>query len=106
MSSETQQSITEWADTSFGVADREATYQRMMKEIREMLHAHAEERWHGVAKELPDVYITLVRLATRLGIDLHAEVDAKMQINRARRWELDGMGGAQHVPEATPAVDE
>lgn len=34
--SETQQSITEWADSTFGMADREAAYQRMLKEVQEM----------------------------------------------------------------------
>jgi len=97
---ETQGTITAWADSTFGVADREAAYQRMMKEIdEEMRVAYEAEQWHLVAKELPDVYITLVRLASRLGVVLEEAVDAKMQVNRARRWLLDGKGGAQHVDE-------
>lgn len=101
--SETQGTITAWADSTFGVADREATYQRMMKEVREMEDAYAAEQWHLVAKELPDVYITLVRLASRLGVVLEEAVDAKMEVNRARTWVLDGKGGAQHVPESDAA---
>lgn len=34
---------------------------------------------------------------TQLGHDLRAEVDAKMAINRAREWKLDGHGHGQHV---------
>lgn len=100
--SETQETITAWADGAFGMADREAAFDRMWQEILEMRVAYIDEQWHLVAKELPDVYITLVRLASRLGVVLPEAVDAKMEVNRARKWALDGKGGAQHVPEGTP----
>jgi hypothetical protein len=31
--------------------------------------------------------------------DLLEHVDAKMQVNRARKWRLDGNGHGQHVEE-------
>jgi len=34
----------------------------------------------------------LYRVADRLGSDLLAEVDRKMQVNRLRKWHLDGTG--------------
>jgi hypothetical protein len=39
---------------------------------------------------------------TRFAINLPAAIDAKMTINRARRWVLDGRGHGSHVREVTP----
>jgi hypothetical protein len=43
-----------------------------------------------------DIVIVLHRLCERMGVDLHQEIDRKMQINRARRWVVVG-GHGQHV---------
>lgn len=73
----------------------------------------ALEKRKGIEKapeELADVYITLCRLAYALGkperrvpraqpVDIQAEVDRKMQVNRARKWAFDGQGSGQHIEE-------
>lgn len=41
----------------------------------------------------------VARICTLMERDLWAEVDAKMVINRARKWALDGAGHGQHVKE-------
>lgn len=97
--SETQATITAWQEATFGKTTFEAAYERAWKEIVEMDAAAAEDQRHLVAKELPDVYITLCRVADKLGVDLHAAVDAKMVVNRARVWIVDATGNGQHAPE-------
>jgi hypothetical protein len=47
--------------------------------------------------EAADVVILLHRLAGLLGHELHELVDAKMEINRARRWKSAGDGTGGHV---------
>ncbi len=42
----------------------------------------------------------LALLAVSVGVDLPAAIDAKMAINRARKWTLDGRGHGQHTEEA------
>lgn len=40
---------------------------------------------------------SLLDLAGRLEVDVQAEIDAKMAVNRARVWKLDGSGHGHHV---------
>lgn len=47
--------------------------------------------------EIADVFITLYRVADKLGIDLHEVVDAKMALNRSRKWAVDSTGNGQHL---------
>lgn len=35
--------------------------------------------------------------AERLGVDLHAEIDRKMAVNRGRTWKRDSTGHGYHV---------
>lgn len=42
----------------------------------------------------------LCRAATELGVDVQAEIDRKMAVNRARSWKLDGTGHGYHVKGA------
>ena len=58
--------------------------------IRAKDHAEA-------GREAADVAILLHRLVALMGSDLSAEVDAKMQINRARKWKAAGDGTGGHV---------
>lgn len=50
---------------------------------------------------LKDSMLLLERLAWFFGIDIHAHVDAKMLINRARNWERLENGSYQHVETPT-----
>ena len=51
-----------------------------------------------IAKEIADVIICLHAASAYLGREAYDDVDAKMKINRARKWVADGKGCAQHVP--------
>jgi hypothetical protein len=103
---ETQHTITEWQFETFGQTTIMVAFERMQKEyweLRDCVHAYCtsgEANKPSIAKvaaEMADVYITMCRLALELNVDLHAEVDAKMDINRSRKWEVFPDGTGQHV---------
>jgi hypothetical protein len=50
-----------------------------------------------IADEAADVLIVLYGVAGMRGFDLHAEVDRKMAVNRARRWAANGDGTGYHI---------
>lgn len=104
---ETQQSIAAWALATFGpTSSNQRTAVRAADEMRELLDAlAADDRAPTAGEEIADVVIVLSRLATELGVDIAAEVDKKMSVNRSRSWSLDGTGHGQHVelPTAAPA---
>ncbi len=50
-----------------------------------------------IGREAADVAILLHRLVALAGRDLAEEVDAKMAVNRARRWYAAGDGTGGHV---------
>jgi NTP pyrophosphatase (non-canonical NTP hydrolase) len=123
---ETQESIGAWADENFParngrLAGIRAQCLKLLGEAYELASAagctpaemHAESflkgggpprGWHErrptpdtTAKELADVAIVAANVAHRLGVDLGAEVDAVMKRNRARTWDVNPDGSAQHV---------
>jgi NTP pyrophosphatase (non-canonical NTP hydrolase) len=66
--------------------------------MAELLRAlSADDNSAKAASEIADVVIVLYRLAWRLGVDLHDEIDKKMAINRARQWKQDNTGHGYHV---------
>jgi NTP pyrophosphatase (non-canonical NTP hydrolase) len=96
---ETQATINEWQRKTFGPQDDQAAiYHRLVQEVSELGEAHPQDD-ATLAKELADVQIVLFQLAGSLGINLQAEVDRKMAINRKRSWHLHGDGTAQHIPD-------
>lgn len=102
--SETQRTITDWQRDTFGKTTAWHAFQRMQKEyweLRDIVHAAENGLKVGhdqVAGELADVLITLYRVAECCGIDLHAATDAKMSVNRNRKWVVDETtGSGQHV---------
>lgn len=96
---ETQQSVTDWADATFGPALSNARIAaRANEEMAELLRALTADDLHPkAAEEVADIFIVLYRLATRLGVDLHSEIDRKMAVNRGREWRLDATGHGYHV---------
>lgn len=110
---ESQTSIAAWADETFGPAvSLESIAVRAQKELTELVEKCAtadkaiatnswigDEKRHMAAEEAADVVIVLARIFESCGIDMHATIDRKMAINRARRWVLDGNGHGQHVEE-------
>jgi hypothetical protein len=97
---ETPESITIWADETFGPAVSNASIaKRAMKEVRELIETlERDDSSPAAAEECADIYIILCRLVRRLGANYQQEVDKKMAICRSRKWILHGDGHGQHVP--------
>jgi NTP pyrophosphatase (non-canonical NTP hydrolase) len=96
---ETQQSISEWADQTFGAAGSNARVAaRANEEMAELMRALTVDDEHPkAAEEIADIVIVLNRLATRLGFNIVDLIDSKMAINRTRVWKKDGTGHGYHV---------
>ena len=78
-------------DHQFNVTDVNLEFCYLYGEVGE---AHAAYRSHkpDLGEELADVAIYLLGLAEILGFDLEDEVLRKMEINRARRYQMvDGV---------------
>ena len=99
---ETQESITRWAEEEFGPTGSNAQVAaRANEEMAELLRCLTAYDSDVVkaAGEMADIVIVLYRLAQRMYVDLHYEIDAKMKINRERHWKRDGSGHGYHVRE-------
>lgn len=100
--SETVQSVTEWANQTFGKATSQAMMDRAKKEWDELLDLfHPPDHTEccipkKVAEEAADVCICLYRVIGTLDPEA---INKKMAKNRARKWQVDGQGCAQHVGE-------
>lgn len=123
---ETQQSISEWGQHTFGkVKDPAVLVGRTFEEFSELLELllpmEAAPRLKEVtdslrarlrtpstvlpasrnleaeiSDELADVMVVLLQAAESYGVDLLGAVDAKMVVNRARNWKTDMQGVGQH----------
>ena len=94
---ETQQSISDWADAVGINPDAKRAVERAGEELQEAIDAFATGTTTAVGVEIADVVICLNVAASKLGVDLQTLVDAKMKINRARKWRVDETGCAYHV---------
>ena len=95
---ETSTTIQAWAETVFGpVADLTDLVERARLELDELAIALRDGDHDEAKVEAADVVILLHRIVALLGTDLEAQVDAKMTINRARRWRPDGKGAGRHL---------
>ena len=94
-----QQGISDWANETFGPASSNARVAaRANEEMAELLRALTSDDQHPkAAEEVADIIIILCRLAQRLGFDIEAEIDRKMEINRNRKWNIDKDGHGYHV---------
>ncbi|MFC4347824.1 dATP/dGTP pyrophosphohydrolase domain-containing protein [Kordiimonas lipolytica] len=103
MASETQQSITKWAEETFGpVSDQTVLVRRAKVELDELLEATAQGDKREIGKETADIAILLYRLMELNGLNLTEEVTAKMAENRARSWLASGDGTGSHIkPQGT-----
>jgi NTP pyrophosphatase (non-canonical NTP hydrolase) len=103
---ESQYSISDWADATFGPSGSNARVAaRANEEMAELLRAlTADDKHPKASEEVADIVIILYRLATRLGIDLMAEIDRKMSVNRARVWKKDNTGHGYHVRDKQPGA--
>ena len=96
---EDQQSIALWAEQTFGKPTQLRAATRMNEEVAELLAKLSNPSVSNAAivEEVADIQIVLYVLATRLHMDVQAEVERKMKVNRERKWALDGSGCGQHV---------
>lgn len=100
MSAETPETVSRWAEDTFGPIPGPASIAaRANKEMAELLTkciqgADPDE----IADETADVVICLYRMGRHLGFDLFAEIDRKMAINRRRTWVVKN-GQGQHIAE-------
>ena len=98
--SETIASVTTWANETFGQAKIPAMMDRAKKEWDELLDLfHPPDHTEccipkKVAEEAADVCICLYRVIGTLDPEA---INKKMAKNRARKWQVDGQGCAQHV---------
>jgi NTP pyrophosphatase (non-canonical NTP hydrolase) len=98
MAAETSNSIRAWGDEMFGkVADLSALLARARGELDELEQAIRANDKPEIGREAADVVILLHRLVALAGMELSDEVDAKMAINRARKWKAAGDGTGGHV---------
>jgi hypothetical protein len=97
---ETAKSISDWIVEAFGTTGtNERVAIRANEEMAELLRAVVDGTPAAkVREECADVVIVLARVCARFGGDLFAEIDRKMEINRSRKWALDGSGCGYHVP--------
>jgi hypothetical protein len=99
VSQETQQTISQWCEDTFGPAQSNARLADRAQEEMNELHAElaVDDKHPRSPFEIADVFICLYRVATLLGVDIHQVIDEKMAINRARQWQRDGTGCGYHI---------
>ena len=98
MATETSSTIREWGDATFGApSDLTVLVARARLEMDELEQAIREGDMAEAGREAADVVILLHRLAGILGLELNEQVDAKMAINRARKWKTTGDGTGSHI---------
>jgi len=90
---ETEGTVDEWAQVTFGVGTPERIFERMLEELEELRACPPEKR----DEEIADVLICLMRYARARDLDLGKLVVDKMEVNRKRRWRSNGDGTGQHV---------
>lgn len=99
-SHETQRTICEWAETTFGpVSHPSVLVDRAIIELEELRDAVTVGDTIEAGKETADVMILLYRLMETLELDLNAEVTSKMAENRSRKWQPKGDGTGSHIPK-------
>lgn len=95
---ETFATIRQWCDATFGPA----TWQRMIERAKEEFdELEATQAVEQAAIEAADVVICLCRIP---GFD--AALQAKMTVNRKRKWRLTGEGTGYHVVRAHIADED
>jgi NTP pyrophosphatase (non-canonical NTP hydrolase) len=98
MASETSQCIRIWGDETFGkVGDLSALVVRARGELVELEQAIRANDKAEIGREAADVAILLHRLVALAGLELSEQVDAKMAVNRTRKWRATGDGTGGHV---------
>lgn len=92
--SETQATINQWQRQQFPAAGAIGVVNHLREEFWEFLDAPSDE---AAVQEAADIVILLYSWAMLNGIDLHAEIDRKMEKNRARQWTIQDDGTGRHT---------
>lgn len=106
--SEDQDTIGQWQKQTFPGASLYSAVVRMLQEAHELVGLFWIDRDHAlqhpkmpdkdkIAGEIADVYITLVGVAEKAGVNIQQAVNTKMKINRERVWKIDASGNGYHV---------
>ena len=104
---ETQKSIGDWQSKTFPNVSLYSSVVRMLQEAHELVGLFWIDRDHAlqhpqmpptakIANEIADVYITLVGVAEKAGINIEQAVNDKMKVNRQRKWKIGKDGCGQH----------
>lgn len=106
MSLHDQREISQWAVDTFGDASSNMRVAvRANEEMSELLRClSSDDNSAKAGAEIADIVIVLYRLADRMGLNLHHEVEIKMEINRHRVWVMSGDGHGHHVREKQSAA--
>ena len=93
---ETIETVTKWANETFGPAPVFLQVQRAMQEIDELWEKSLGYASNAeIAEEAADVCICLYRVIGTLDPEA---INKKMQVNRARKWDVrNGVG--QHTKD-------
>ena len=89
MGPETWESINQWCDDTFGKASIPQIIARAAEEWRELMEPDADH-----ATEAADIVICLCRIP-----GFAEALQAKMAVNRKRKWRLTGGGTGYHVKD-------
>lgn len=107
---EDQHTIGRWQKRIFPGVSLYSAVVRMLTEAHELVGLFWIDRDHAlqhpkmpdkdrIAGEIADVYITLVDVAEKAGVNIQNAVDKKMEINRNRKWAISNDGTGQHLRE-------
>jgi len=78
-------------DKGFNVTDIHKEFCLLYGEVAEAYDAWRKKK-EGLGEELADIAIYLLGMSEILGIDLASEIENKMEINQARKYEtVDGV---------------
>lgn len=94
--------IYEWQQATFVDGTEEGRIAHFKEEIREYLADPSN------GEEAVDVFFLFVAIFKNRGIDLRAEAQRKLEINKARTWLKTPGGYSKHIevePEVTPDIN-
>ena len=107
---ENQETITAWAEETFGPSHPAVVAARMSIEVAELVsglstvsHLPVEDMdpvtLAALRDEIADVNVMLSQVAKKLNVDIAAATDFKMAINRKRSWGRTASGHFQHTED-------
>lgn len=85
--------VVEWDRATFPDQAVWGKVSHLSKEMVELANASSGEE---VAEELADVFMLLVCIAADLKVNLAEAVEAKLAINKARKWKPSADGSVEH----------